>query len=182
MSDGRYPRPAHQARRAPSASPYSLTIARTRTAASGTDPDRAIASKSLHRADSTTAPTAAADDHRMWLARRSKPASFLAAPCSKSASARWRAFQEEHDHGLGDIRPPLAVETTQTVQDSLIDRRVARGRRRGLASVFRVRHPSAENRKPGLFSSPSACVSFHGSRRVLDYRARAQPRSETWRA
>src|SRR5260370_325759 len=60
-------------------------IARTRMAASGTDPDRAIPSRSLHRDDNGTAPTAVPEDPRIWLARRGNPISLLAAARSRSA-------------------------------------------------------------------------------------------------
>jgi hypothetical protein len=35
---------------------------------------------------------------------------------------RWRAFQEKHDHCLGDVGPTFAVETMQPLQDRLVDR------------------------------------------------------------
>jgi hypothetical protein len=64
------------------------------------------------------------------------------APCRtllQIRQRRWRAFQEEHDHGLGDIWPRLAVEMTQTFEDGFIYRCFAPMRRRPVAWVFWIR-------------------------------------------
>src|SRR5260370_40000585 len=49
---------------------------------------------------------------------------------------RRRAFQEEHDHSLGDIRPPLAMEMTQTFEDDFLYRCFTPMRRRRVTWAF----------------------------------------------
>ena len=81
-----YHRPAHQARSAPSASAYSRSITSTRARESDMAPVRAAASRSWHRLDNSTAPTAALDLAKVWLARANKPGSFPETPRCRSCS------------------------------------------------------------------------------------------------
>src|SRR5258707_10140068 len=71
---------------------------------------------------------------------------------------RRRAFQEEHDHSLGDIGPPLAMEMTQTFEDDFIYRCFAPMRRRRVARVFWMKRQLSIAGKPRAGLSPTQAI------------------------